>query len=72
MCVKYSRCSNVAATFADEISTTSVKIQIVVRSGNNVSLINLLFIVFLVAFHLAAQLLKYLTSASAVSDFQVH
>ena len=32
--------SHVAATFADEISTTAVKIQRGVRSRNNVSLIH--------------------------------
>ena len=38
--------SRVAATFANEISTL-VKIQLGVRSRNNVSLINLLYVAFL-------------------------
>ena len=41
-----SYCSRVAASFVDEVST-SVKIQLGVRSQNNVSSINLFFIAFL-------------------------
>ena len=44
-------CSRIAATFADEIST-SVKIQLGFGSPNNVSLINLFYIAFLYSHYL--------------------
>ena len=48
----YGYHSHVAATFADKISTTSVKIQLGIQSRNNVSLINLFYIAFLYSHYL--------------------
>ena len=48
----YSYHSHVAATFANKISTTSVKIQLGIQSRNNVSLINLFYIAFLYSHYL--------------------